>query len=70
MTQFKKLKLTHANLNRPVHLVLGTVCGYHWSDTSACTHVYTPAGIFPAKESVEQIDALIEQLTKGEKNEQ
>lgn len=70
MTQFKKLKLTHANLNKPVHLILGTVCGYHHSDATACTHVYTPAGVFPAKETVEQIDGLIDQLTKGETNEQ
>lgn len=66
MTRFKKLHLTHANLNKKLHLILGTVCGYHWSDNSKSTHVYTPAGVFPAKETPEEIDRLIDEVTKGE----
>lgn len=69
MNQYKKLYLTHANLNTKLHLLLGTVSGYHWSDKTASTHVYTPAGVFPAKETPEQIDGLIDLLTKGENNE-
>lgn len=68
MTAYKKLKLTHATLGRPVHIILGTVAGYHWSETTGSTHVYTPAGVFPAKESVEEIDGLIDQLTKQGEN--
>lgn len=70
MTSFKKLYLTHANLNQKVHLILGSISGYHWSDRTASTHVYTPAGVFPAKETPTEIDRLIDELlTKGENNE-
>lgn len=73
MTHYKKLKLTHANLQRPVHIVLGTISAYHdhKNDNGArmYTAVYTTAGIFPAEESIEQIDELINRLTKGEVNE-
>lgn len=67
---YKKLKLTHANLNRPVHLVLGTVCMYHWAPKDSCTYVYTPSGICPVTETVEEIDGLLDQLTNGGSNEQ
>jgi len=70
VTQFSKVYLTHANLNQRLHLILGTIAGYHWSDNSKSTHVYTPAGVFPAKETPEEIDSLIEEITKkGESNE-
>lgn len=70
MTQFKRVYLTHANLNKKLHLVAGTIAGYHYSDSSGATHVYTPAGIFPAKETPEEIDGLLDQLTNGGSNEQ
>lgn len=69
MTRYKQLKLTHANLNQELSIVIGTLAGYHYAETSKCTHVYTIAGIFPALESPEQIAGLIDQLTKGEENE-
>lgn len=62
------LRLTHANLNKPVSIVLGTLSFFHYSDTTHSTHVYTIAGVFPAKESPEEIERLIEAKTKGEKN--
>lgn len=67
--QFRKVYLTHANLDQKLHLVLGTICGYHWSNNSSSTHIYTPAGVFPAKESPKEIDRLIDEITKGENNE-
>ena len=69
MHQYKQLKLTHANLHKELFLILGTVAGYHYSDATASTNVYTTAGIFPAKESPEEITGLIDQLTQGEENE-
>ena len=62
MLHYEKVVLNHANLKRPVHIVLGTIAGYHWSDSSAATHVYTTAGVFPAVEKPEEIDEIINRL--------
>lgn len=71
MTQYRRLHLTHANLQRKIHIILGTVAGYHdhKNDQGARMHtaVYTTAGIFPAVETPEEIDRLIDDITKGEK---
>lgn len=58
------IKLTHANLNKEVSLQLGTMSFFHYSDGSKATHVYTIAGVFPAKETPEEINRLIEATTK------
>lgn len=62
------IHLTHANLNKTVSVQLGTLSFFHHSDSSQSTHVYTVAGIFPAKETPEEIERLIEAKTKGENN--
>lgn len=68
MIQYEKIYLTHANLNVKLHLLLGTICGYYLSEKTASTHVYTPAGVFPAKEKPEEIDLLISKLAQKEQN--
>lgn len=65
MLYFQKVVLSHANLNKPVHLVMGTIAGYHWSDKSKATHVYTTGGIFPVTEKPEEIDEIIKNQTQG-----
>ncbi len=62
MIRFEKVVLSHANLKRPVHIVAGTIAGYHWSEASKATHVYTTGGIFPVEETPEQIDTKLETL--------
>lgn len=59
MIHYQKIQLMHANLKKPLHIVAGTVAGYHHSDKAACTLLYTNAGIFPVLETPEQIDAII-----------
>jgi hypothetical protein len=54
--------LQHANLNKPVSVVAGTIAMWHWSDTTKSTHVYTTGGVFPAKETPEEITKLIKTL--------
>lgn len=70
---YKKLRLSHANLKRPVHLILGTVSGYHDHKSPEgirlYTVVYTTAGMFPAEETIEEIDRLIDDITKEKDNE-
>lgn len=60
---YKRIVLTHANLKRPIHLVMGSIGGYHESPANKCTHVYTNSGVFPALETPEEIDKLIENET-------
>lgn len=62
MKHYQKIILTHANLKRPIHLVAGTIAGWHDVPTLGHRHVYTTAGIFPATETMEQIDSIIESL--------
>jgi hypothetical protein len=61
MRDYQRIYLTHANLKQRLHLIVGTIAGYHHSEKSAATHVYTIGGIFPATETPAEIDQLIEQ---------
>jgi enterochelin esterase-like enzyme len=71
MTQTEELKysrilLTHATLNKKIHLVLSSIAGYHHSDKLNCTYVYcTGQNIFPATETCEQIDSLIDEASRS-----
>lgn len=68
MTHYTSLELKHANLNRPVFILLGTIAGYHWSDASKSTHVYTTGGVFPVAESPEEVRNKINKLSHKEGN--
>lgn len=68
-TNFKQIKLQHANLHKEVTLLLGSIAMYHFSDTAKATYVYTHAGIVPVKESSDEITSMINNLTKGENDE-
>lgn len=68
MNPYYPIKLHHANLKigdqpRPLHVVLGTVGGYYWSEPNAATLVFTSAGQFPVIETPDQIDEIIKNLT-------
>lgn len=63
---YSRIELTHANLNQKLYLIAGTISGYHYSDKFKSTVVYTTGGIFPAKESPEDINKIFDNLTKGE----
>ncbi len=72
MNQFDRIQLKNANKNgRPIWLIIGTIAGYEYSDVTKCTQVYTTAGVFPAQETPDEINQLIDQLlTKGVVNGQ
>ena len=63
MTAYSRIKLKHALLKKDLFVVIGTIAGYHYSDSSKATHVYTTAGIFPCDETSEQISMLIDGAT-------
>lgn len=64
LNHYRKVVFTHANLKQPLHLVAGTIAGWHKAPTTGCTHLYTTGGIFPVDETPEQIDTIIEQLNR------
>ena len=71
MSPYRVLTFNHANLKRPVHIVVGTIAGYHWSDKAAAVCVYTTGGVFPVLESEEEIKTMIQQTAaepQGEKH--
>lgn len=60
-THFEKITLTNANLKRPLRLVLGSIGAYYWNESTKSNIVCTTTGIYPVQESIEQIDALIDE---------
>jgi enamine deaminase RidA (YjgF/YER057c/UK114 family) len=58
---YKKVTLHHSLLKKELHVLLGTISGWHYSDSSKATHVYTTAGVFPVDESPETVTKLIQE---------
>lgn len=69
MSPYTPLFLTHANLGKAVRIIIGTMAGYHYSDSTQSTHVYTTGGVFPVLESVEEIDDMLKRLNTSNKGE-
>ena len=64
---YRTVTFNHANTKRPVHVVAGTLAYYMWSEPVKAVVVYTTGGgAFPVTETLEEIDQLINQLSKGE----
>jgi hypothetical protein len=63
MKAYSRIKLKHALLKKDLFVIIGTIAGYHYSDSSKATHVYTTAGIFPCEETAEQISEQIDRAT-------
>jgi hypothetical protein len=61
MTHYNKVTFNHALLGTKVHVVLGTIVGYHYSEKSKATHVYTNGGVFPVNETCEEVTKLIKE---------
>ena len=54
------IKVTHANLSRPVWLVKELIAGFYYSEAHKATHIVSNGGaIFPALESEEELKALL-----------
>lgn len=61
------LKLTHANNGQTIYVPKHQIAGWYHSPGHKCTHVVASGGaVFPAKEAVEDIEALYNK--EGEKN--
>lgn len=56
------IKLTHANHKSTVYIAASLVAGFYHSPASHCTHVVASGGaVFPASESVEEVQRLLSQ---------
>lgn len=63
----KLIKLTHANHKTTVYIASDLVAGFYFSPGNQCTHVVASGGaVFPAMESVEDVQRL---LTKEKKDD-
>lgn len=73
MKEFLTVKLNHANLNRPVYIMLGSICGFHESKNEdgfrIGTNIYCKGmNVFPVKENEEQIQESIKLKIKEYNN--
>lgn len=65
----KLLKVTHANLGTPMYLAHERIAGIYFSQAQNCTYIVANAGaIFPARESVDEVNRLLE-TEEGTSNE-
>lgn len=67
MNQYTPLAFLHANKvtdgkPRVVKIVAGTIAGYDYDATAGCNVVYTIGGIFPVKNSIDEIDQMMNGL--------
>lgn len=59
---FKRISFKHAVLNRPVTVIAGQVGFYLYSEQMKCTQIFTPAGVLPVAESVEEVSQKLDSL--------
>lgn len=65
------IKLTHANLLKPVYVSPVLIFAFYHSEANKCTHVLASGGaIFPALESEEEIQTLLNKKGKEENGQQ
>ncbi len=53
------ITLTHAKFERDVKVLLGTINMFHHSDVHEATVVYTPSGVVAVKQTVNEVEAII-----------
>lgn len=58
-SQYKQLTFQHANLKRPVKVILGTISSYLFSDKVASVCLFTTGGIIPVIETMEEVERVI-----------
>lgn len=56
---------THANLKKPMEVVLHNIFSYYYSESAKCTHLISIAGtVAPVVESVEYVKEMLERSKK------
>jgi hypothetical protein len=62
MNQFKILTFMNPIKKRIVGIRAGAIAGFDYDGVNKCNVIYTPGGVFPVEESLEEIKTKIEQL--------
>ncbi len=63
---YSRIVLTHANLKKPLNIVMGTIVAFYSSETDKCTHIFTTGGgVFPVVETIEQLNQLMDTTIKN-----
>jgi hypothetical protein len=64
------LRLTHANLKERIYVAHALIAGWYHSPGHKCTHIVASGGaVFPALESVEEVERLYNQGQDAPKTE-
>ena len=66
---FKMLEFTNPIKKQPVFIRAGAIAGYEYYQANKVNVIYTPGGVFPVEESLEEIKRRIEQLNGPEGQE-
>jgi hypothetical protein len=67
---YHTIELTHANTQKPLRIVVGTGLPFGWYEPAKANVVFTAAGIFPVKETLEEISKKIDSINSptGQEN--
>jgi hypothetical protein len=64
------ITLTHANLKTKIVLVKELIAGFYWSEAHKATHIVATGGaVFPALESVDDVERLLNKEENENDNE-
>lgn len=62
MNNFIMLEFFNPIKKRPVHVRAGAIAGFDYDGANKVNIIYTPGGVFPVQETLEEIKSKIEQL--------
>ncbi len=62
MNEFKSLQFMNPIKNRPVFIRAGAISGWDYDGANKVNIIYTPGGVFPVAETLEEIASKLDQL--------
>ncbi len=62
MNEFTSIEFFNPIKNRPVFIRSGAIAGWDYDGANKVNIIYTPGGVFPVQESLEEIAAKINKL--------
>lgn len=66
MNNFKTLEFFNPIKKRPVFIRSGAISGFDYDGANKVNIIYTPGGVFPVQETLEEIQLKIEALNRPE----
>lgn len=58
-SNYTVITLTHAKFDREVKFLLGNIGPWHHSDVYSATVIYTPSGVVAVKQTVNEVETII-----------